>query len=88
MYKVNKYNGHFNVIGSKIKEIRKQNKITQEDLCARLQVLGYNMNRSDISKIENGKKFVSDFEVFGFSKALKVKIEYLYTLDNQEEMID
>ncbi len=87
MYKVNKYNGHFNVIGHKIKEIRKQNKITQEDLCARLQVLGYNMNRSDISKIENGKKFVSDFEVYGFSKALKVKIENLYSIDKQEENI-
>lgn len=55
MYKVNKYNGNFNVIGSKIKQIRKQNKITQEDLCARLQILAYNINRSDISKIENGK---------------------------------
>ena len=87
MYKVNKYNGHFNVIGHKIKEIRKQNKITQEDLCARLQVLGYNMNRSDISKIENGKKFVSDFEVYGFSKALKVKLENLYSIDKQEENI-
>lgn len=87
MYKVNKYNGNFNVIGSKIKKIRKQNKITQEDLCARLQILGYNINRSDISKIENEKKFVSDFEVYGFSKALKVKIEYLYNMDNQEENI-
>lgn len=27
MYKINKYNGNFNMIGSKIKEIRKQNKI-------------------------------------------------------------
>ena len=87
MYKVNKFNGNFNVIGPKIKKIRKRNKITQEDLCARLQILGYNINRSDISKIENGKKFVSDFEVFGFSKALKVQIEYLYINENQEEKI-
>ena len=86
MYKVNKFNGNFNVIGPNIKKIRKQNKITQEDLCARLQILGYNINRSDISKIENGKKFVADFEVYGFSKALKVQMEYLYQ-KNQEEKI-
>ena len=29
MYKVNKFNGNFNVIGSNIKKIRKQNKITR-----------------------------------------------------------
>ena len=80
MYKVNKFNGSFNIIGSKIKKIRKENKITQEDLCARLQILGYNINRSDISKIENGKKFVADFEVLGFSRALRVSLLDLYFL--------
>ena len=87
MYKVNKFNGNYNVIGSNIKKIRKKNKISQEALCARLQVLGYDINRSDISKIENGKKFVADFEVFGFSKALKVTLEYLYDLENDKERI-
>lgn len=87
MYKVNKFNGSYNVIGSKIKRIRKLNNISQDQLCARLQVLGYNINRSDISKIENGKKFVADFEVYGFSKALKVTLEYLYDIDKKEENI-
>lgn len=87
MYKVNKFNGNYNIIGSKIREIRKKNKISQEDLCARLQTLGYDINRSDISKIENGKKFVADFEVYGFSKALKVAIEYLYTIESDQKNI-
>jgi len=80
MKKFNKYENKFNIIGSQIKTIRKSEKITQEDLCARMQVLGYQISRSDISKIENGNKFIADFEVLGFSKALNKSILDLYDL--------
>ena len=45
----------FNITGKNIKKIRISKKITQEQLCARMQVLGYQIRRSDISKLENGK---------------------------------
>ena len=78
MQKNSTFNNSYNIIGKKIKEIRKEKKITQEDLCARMQVMGYKISRSDISKLENGKKFISDFEVYGFAKALKVTILELF----------
>ena len=78
MQKNSTFNNSYNIIGKKIKEIRKEKKITQEDLCARMQVMGYKISRSDISKLENGKKFISDFEVYGFAKALKVSILVLF----------
>lgn len=56
----------------------KENKITQDELCARMQVMGYQIIRSDISKLENGKKFITDFEIVGFSQALKVSILDLF----------
>ena len=71
-------NNIYNLCGKNIKKIRKEQKITQDELCARMQVMGYQISRSDISKLENGKKFITDFEVFGFSKALKVSILELY----------
>lgn len=86
MKKFNKYEDKFNIIGSKIKYIRKIEKITQEDLCARMQVLGYQINRSDISKIENCNKFIADFEVMGFAKALKKSILDLYDLSETENI--
>ena len=46
----------FNITGKNIKKIREESKITQEDLCARMQTMGYQINRSDISKLENGKR--------------------------------
>ena len=62
----------------KHKKIRKEQKVTQDELCARMQVMGYQISRSDISKLENGKKFITDFEIVGFSKALKVSILDLF----------
>ena len=43
-----------------------------------MQTMGYKISRSDISKIENNKKFISDFEVLGFAKALKVSVNCLW----------
>lgn len=78
MRKNNDYNHAYNIIGNRIKNIRLSQKITQEDLCARMQILGFQISRSDISKLENGKKLISDFEILGFSKALKVSILDLF----------
>lgn len=78
MHKINRYNSSINIIGNNIKKFRKEQKLSQEYLCARMQTMGYQISRSDISKIENKKKFISDFEVLGFAKALKIGIEKLY----------
>lgn len=78
MHKINRYNSSINIIGNNIKKFRKEQKLSQEYLCARMQTMGYQISRSDISKIENKKKFISDFEVLGFAKALKINIEKLY----------
>lgn len=78
MKKNTKYLETFNITGKNIKKYRKEKHITQDDLCARMQVMGYQISRSDISKLENGKRFISDFEVVGFAKALKIDILSLY----------
>lgn len=68
----------YNVTGINIRNIRKKSKITQEELCARMQVLGYQISRSDISKLETGKRYISDFEVASFAQVLNVSILELY----------
>ena len=68
----------YNICEKNIKKIRKEQKVTQDELCARMQVMGYQISRSDISKLENGKKFITDFELLGFSKALNVSILDLF----------
>ncbi len=78
MIDINELQNSFNLTGKNIKKFRKEKKITQEDLCARMQVMGFKISRSDISKLETGKRFISDFEVLGFANALKVSILDLY----------
>lgn len=68
-----------NVVGKRVQEARRQAKplITQKDLVARLQVLGFNVDQSTISKIEHGIRPVSDFEAVALAKALKVSVSWL-----------
>ena len=67
-----------NIAGKNIKQIRKEKKITQEELCARMQIMGFKLSRSDISKLETGKRFINDIEIVGFAKALKISILDLF----------
>lgn len=69
-----------NVIGSRVREIRKAANppVTQLELVARLQTLGVLIDQSGLSKIENGQRPVTDIEVSAFTKALKVSIGALF----------
>lgn len=64
------YEGNKNVIGTNLRAIRTKQKIKQEDLAARMQVMGFLMDQRAISQIENNRRVVSDFELAGFCKAL------------------
>jgi len=68
-----------NIVGKRVQEARRQAEppITQKDLVARLQVLGLKVDQSTISKIEQGIRPVSDFEVVVLAKALKVSTAWL-----------
>lgn len=64
------YRGKKNVISSQLRVMRARQKVTQTELAARMQVLGINIDQQSISKIENNKRTVTDFELAGFCKAL------------------
>lgn len=52
-----------NIIGSKIKELRKQHGLTQKALAEKLQLKGHEFSDLTILRIEQGKRFVPDYEV-------------------------
>jgi transcriptional regulator with XRE-family HTH domain len=74
--------GRKNLIGPRLRAARMRGKtvITQQDLSARLAVLGVDMDRTAISKIEAGERIVADFELLAISKALGVSVEWLLGL--------
>jgi HTH-type transcriptional regulator, cell division transcriptional repressor len=72
-----------NIIGKKIKIIRKQKGITQEQLTARLNIEGIEIDRPMVSKIERQTREILDYEVKGIAEALGVSIESLFNESNK-----
>lgn len=61
--KIYDYNGKKNICGDRLREARVIQRLRQEDLAAKIQTEGVNMERDSISRIEIGTRFVSDFEL-------------------------
>ncbi len=75
--KIYDYNGSKNICGSRVKEMRKKLKLSQDALAAKLQVEGVNIERDSVSRIEIGTRFVADYELLALCKILGVTPEYL-----------
>ena len=80
--KITKYNKYRNISGSKLKELRKNAKMSQQDLAEKLQLEGIDLTSKEISKIETNKRLVQDFELFTFAKIFKVSADEFNT-ENQ-----
>ena len=73
--KITKYNDFKNVSGSKLKELRKKAKLSQQDLAEKLQLEGIDLTSKEISKIETNNRLVQDFELFAFAKIFNVSAD-------------
>ena len=71
--------GNKNIVGKRVKRARCGSKpiVTQEDLSARLSVMGLEIDRSTISRIEAGRRQVTDYELLALSRALGVAVDWL-----------
>ena len=52
-------------------------KISQRELADRMQLVGIDIDKNAIQRIECGKRFVTDIEIIGLSKVLNKSIEEL-----------
>lgn len=75
--KSNKFEGKTNIIGNRLFFYRKQLNISQEQLCNKLALLGITLYKNDIYRIENNKRTVKDFELWGIANCLNISIEEL-----------
>ena len=69
-----------NRIGQRVKELRKAHNLTQKTLAAKLQLAGYDFNDLTILRIEQGTRFVPDYEVVALAEVFNVSCEYLLDL--------
>ena len=67
-----------NLTGEKIKQYRKERKMSQQQLSAKLETLAVYICRGSISRIEDGSRTVTDIELYGLSQILQVPIEKFF----------
>lgn len=69
--------GNNNICGKNVAVLRKEMRISQRELADRLQLVGLDVDKNAIQRIECGKRFVTDIELIALSKVLDVKFEDL-----------
>lgn len=57
--------------------LRKQQKLSQEELAARLQVAGIDIDQRTISRIEREARFLADFELREIARILQISLDEL-----------
>lgn len=70
-------NGRNNLCGNQVARLRKQQHRSQRELADTLQLLGLDVDKNAIQRIEAGKRFVTDIELKYLAKVLKVSYETL-----------
>ena len=74
---INKSNGKNNICGERVPKFRTAMKISQRELADRLQLVGIDMDKNAIQRIEAGKRFVTDIELIGLCQVLNKSLEEL-----------
>lgn len=76
-------NGKKNIIGEKVKKLRKAQRWSQNDLAIRVQLKGRMADQRVISRIELGHRIVTDYELWAISRILGVTADELLTVSDQ-----
>lgn len=70
---------HKNMIGKKVRILRKEKNLSQQELSAKLETLAIYICRGSISRIEDQSRTVTDIELYGLSQVLSTPIEEFFT---------
>ena len=79
MFKNKSNSGKNNICGETVRLLRKKHipKMSQRILAERLQLIGIDVDKNAVQRIESGQRFVTDIELLALSKIFKVSCEDL-----------
>lgn len=69
--------GRNNLCGKKVAFLRSNMGISQRELADRLQIIGLDIDKNAVQRIEAGKRFVTDIELKALSHVLNLSIDDL-----------
>lgn len=70
-----------NICGERMRQWRTSHGLTQEELAIKMQLHGLQLGQMAISRIETGKRVVTDFELKLFASVLGLSMDDLTTDD-------
>ena len=75
----NKNEGKNNLCGERIRALRLgyPSKLSQRALADKMQLIGIDVDKNAIQRIESGKRFVTDIELKAFAEIFEVTIDDL-----------
>ncbi len=69
--------GKNNLCGNSVYLLRKAAKLSQRQVADKLQLVGIDVDKNAIQRIEAGKRFVTDIELVALAKIFNVSLERL-----------
>ena len=76
-----------NIVGRNVRKIRKEKKWTQAVLIARCQLIGWQLSRESLAKVESGLRRVNDAEACLFAKVLGCSLDDLVQEGTEELLL-
>ena len=68
-------------VGNNIRKLREKTSLTQESLATKLQLVGCNITRSALAKIEVGQRHLYPDEIIHIKNILKVSYDDIFNVD-------
>ena len=72
-----RYGEKLNVIGPLIRKYREQSNLSQSELSNILLLIGIDIPKNSIQRLECGDRIIKDYELAGISKVLSISIDEL-----------
>lgn len=70
-----------NIIGGKVKQFRKKNRMSQQKLSNKLELMGVYVCRGSVSRIEDWSRTVTDIELYALAKVFGVSVDDMFDDD-------
>ena len=70
-----------NMCGRALAKYRKEMKLSQRAFADKLQLIGLDVDKNAIQRMESGQRFITDIELVYIAEALKRPIEELFSAE-------
>lgn len=78
------YDNQKNISGERIRQLRKANKLSQNQLAIKMQTEGVIMEQDVISRIESGQRILVDYELFALAQIFNVSSDWIIGLSDKQ----